>query len=114
VASAVEAAAVVQGDRPDVVLVAAALDEPGDGLTLAKELIAMDIPVLIMTGSQEHQRRLIKAGCPFLSKPFGVARLLAETRLLLDNAKERNAALAAILARMLVAEPEATGTSQPP
>ena len=31
VASAVEAAAVVQGDRPDVALVAAALDEPEDG-----------------------------------------------------------------------------------
>ena len=113
-ASAVEAAAVVQGDRPDVVLVAAALDEPGDGLTLAKELVALDVPVLIMTGSLEHRRRLIEAGCPFLSKPFGVARLLAETRLVLDNVKEHNAALAAILGRKLVAEPDATGTSQPP
>jgi DNA-binding response OmpR family regulator len=113
-ASAAAAAAIVQGDRPDAALVAAALDEHGDGLTLAKELIAMDIPVLIMTGSLEHQRHLIEAGCPFLSKPFGVSRLLAETRLLLDNAKGHNAVLAAILDRVLVAEPEATGTLQPP
>ena len=103
-ADADEATSAVLQDRPDAALVAAMLPGKSSGLRLARKLTAMDMPVLIMTGAPEQQQRLIDARCPFLSKPFSVSQLLAETRLLLSCAEQRTAALADSLDRTLSAD----------
>ena len=64
-ASAKEALAVALGDRPDAAIVDAIM--PGvHGLALARTLIGIGIPVMIISGAPELQRRLAAAGasCP--------------------------------------------------
>ena len=100
-ADADEAADLALQLRPDGALVDAVMPGGRSGLALARELISLDIPVLLMSGEPQHLHRLADAGCRVLSKPFPLDTLFAETRLLLADAERRKADLAASLDRLL-------------
>ncbi len=99
-ATADEAMAVVQNDRPDAAVIDAVLQRES-GLILARDVVALDVPVLVTSGEPGHQQRLRDADCYFLPKPFAISQLLVETRRLLDEAADRKALLAAGLDRLL-------------
>src|SRR5690242_1182140 len=82
---AMEALAAIEHDRPHAAIIDAVLPQVS-GLVLARTVIDLGVPVLIVSGEPGHQKLLLEAGCPFLLKPFRLAQLAAETRLLLDNA----------------------------
>ena len=107
-ATADDAMAAVQNDRPDAAIIDAVL-QLGSGLVLAREVVALDVPVLVTSGEPGHQQRLRDAGCYFLPKPFSISQLLVETRRLLDEAADRKALLAAGLDRLLHPRRERTG-----
>ena len=104
-ANAKEALAIALNDRPDAAIVDAVM--PGvHGLALARTLIGMGIPVMIVSGEPGFQRQLADAGCRFLAKPFRLPEIALELRLLLDNASRRTTDLAACFDRLLNADPE--------
>ena len=104
-ASAEEALAIALRDRPDAAIVDAVM--PGvHGLALARTLIGIGVPVMIVSGEPGLQRRLAEAGCRFLPKPFRLSEIAVEMRLLLDDASRRTTDLAACFERLLDAEPE--------
>ena len=100
-ADADEAGDVALRLRPDAALLDAVIPGRCSGLALARELISLDIPVLLISGEPQHLRRLADAGCRVLAKPFRLDTLFAETRLLLADAERRKADLAASLDRLL-------------
>ncbi len=87
--------AVLQG-MPDAAIVDVTAYH-GSGLALAKGLVGIGVPVLMMTGEPDHMRRLDDAGCRFLKKPFRLAVLESEVGLLIDDARSRLADLARAL-----------------
>jgi DNA-binding response OmpR family regulator len=104
-ASAEEALSVALGDRPDAAIVDAVM--PGvHGLALARALIGIGIPVMIVSGDPRLQRRLAEAGCRFLAKPFRLSEITVEMRLLLDNATQRATDLSASFERLFNEGPE--------
>jgi two-component system, OmpR family, response regulator MprA len=104
-ASAAEALSIALGDRPDAAIVDAVM--PGvHGLALARTLIAMGIPVMIVSGEPTLQRRLADAGCRFLAKPFRLSEIAVQMRLLLDNATQRATDFAASFERLFNDGPE--------
>jgi DNA-binding response OmpR family regulator len=104
-ASAAEALPIALHDRPDAAIVDAVM--PGvHGLALAHTLTGLGIPVMIVSGEPALQHRLAEAGCRFLPKPFRLAEIAVELRLLLDDASRRATDLAASFERLLNAEPE--------
>jgi DNA-binding NtrC family response regulator len=103
--SAKEALAIALNDRPDAAIVDAVM--PGvHGLALARTLIAMGIPVMIVSGNPVLQRQLAEAGCRFIAKPCRLSDIALEVRLLLDDASRRTADLLSSFDRLLDAEPE--------
>lgn len=103
--SAKEALAIALNDRPDAAIVDAVM--PGvHGLALARTLIGIGIPVLIISGEPELQRRLTEAGCRFIAKPCRLSEIALEVRILLDDASRRTANLLTSFDRLLDAEPE--------
>jgi DNA-binding response OmpR family regulator len=86
-------------DRPDAAIIDAVLPQV-PGLALACALVELGVPVLITSGEPLHQQLLSEAGCRFLQKPFHLSQLCAESRLLLDQGKQRLIDLAASLDRL--------------
>jgi DNA-binding NtrC family response regulator len=104
-ASAEEALAIVRCDRPHAAVVDAVM--PGvHGLALARTLIGLGIPIMIMSGEPGLQRQLTEAECRFLPKPFRLLEIAVEMRLLLDDATRRAMDLRASFERFLKAQPE--------
>lgn len=97
--SADDALATVAWDRPDAAIIDAVLPRVS-GLELARQMVDIGVPVLVMSGEPAQQQRLLENGCPFLPKPFSVKQLIAETRQLLDDAWRRKAELSVALARL--------------
>jgi DNA-binding NtrC family response regulator len=88
-----DALAVIERDRPDAALIDALMPEIS-GLILARRLLDVGIPVLLVSGHPGMEETLERAGCRFLEKPFRVGTLLAEMQALLDDAARRQADLA--------------------
>ena len=105
VESAEAALSVIAGDRPDAAVIDAVLP-CAPGLALARTVINLDIPVLIVSGEPQLQSLLIDGGCRFLLKPFRIRELVVETRVLLDNASRRRIDLGQSLDRLLTARRE--------
>ena len=104
-ASAKEALAIALHDRPDAAIIDAVM--PGvHGLALARTLIGIGVPVMIVSGEPKLQRQLAGVGCRFLEKPFRLSEVALELRLLLDDASRRTTDLAGCFDRLLNAEPE--------
>jgi two-component system, OmpR family, response regulator len=61
---------------------------PGeDGMALAKEVAADDIPVILVTGSHDHFESVEKSGHRYLFKPFRISSLLTLADELLQQSK---------------------------
>jgi DNA-binding response OmpR family regulator len=104
-ASAGEALSIALRDRPDAAIVDAVM--PGvHGLALARTLIGIGIPVMIVSGEPALQRRLAEAGCRFLLKPCRLSEIAVELRLLLDDASRRATDLATGFDRLFNGGPE--------
>jgi DNA-binding response OmpR family regulator len=102
---AMEALAVIGRDFPDAAIIDAVLPRT-PGLLLARTVVDLGVPVLIVTGEPTLPRHLAEAGCPFLLKPFRVSQLLAETRMLLDETAARRLEVGRALDRLLTARYE--------
>ena len=103
-ACAAEALAIVRRDRPDAAVVDAVM--PGvHGLALARTLIDIGIPVMIVSGEPGLQRQLLEAGCRFMAKPCRLSAIAVEMRLLFDDATRRATDVRASFDRLLNAEP---------
>lgn len=102
---AVEALAAIERDRPHAAIIDAVLPRV-PGLALARTVIEIGVPVLIVSGELRLQTLLAEARCPFLVKPFRLAQLAAETRLLLDTATARRFEVAQTLDRLMAATGE--------
>jgi len=102
---AAEALEAIDVDRPHAAIIDAVLPRIS-GLVLARTVIEIGVPVLIVSGEPHLQKSLAEFGCPFLLKPFPLAQLAAETRLLLDTATARRAEVMRALDRMLAAKEE--------
>ncbi len=98
--SAGEAVAMLQRDRPDAAIIDAVLPQVS-GLQLASQVLDLGVPVLIVTGEPATRAKLEAIGCPYLSKPFPINVLVAETNTLLGDAVERRAELALLLPRLV-------------
>ena len=85
---ATEALAAIERDPPHAAIIDAVLPRV-PGLVLARTVIDLGVPVLIVSGDLAVQKGLAEAGCPFLLKPFRLSELAAETRMLLDTATAR-------------------------
>lgn len=96
--SADEALAAILRDIPDAAIVDAVLPKVS-GLWLARQIADLGVPVLLTSGNPACIGTLADIGCPFLAKPFRLDQLWHETRLLIDDASDRAAALALALAR---------------
>jgi two-component system, OmpR family, response regulator len=104
-ASAKEALAIALNDRPDAAIIDAVM--PGvHGLALARTLIGIGIPVMIVSGEPELQRQLAEAGCRFIAKPCRLSDIALELRLLLDDASRRTADLLTSFERLLNTDPD--------
>ena len=86
-------------EKVDAAIVDAVLPRMS-GLALARELVELGVPVLIMTGAPEMGDTLERAGCPFLWKPFRINNLRQEIRVLINEAAQRRAELVLLLSRM--------------
>ena len=102
---ATEALEAIDRDRPHAAIIDAVLPQV-PGLVLARTVIDLGVPVLIVSGDPALQKGLAEAGCPFLLKPFHLSQLAAETRMLLDTATARKIEVARALDRMLAAKEE--------
>jgi len=102
---AAEAIDAIDRDRPHAAIIDAVLPRIS-GLVLARTVVEIGVPVLIVSGEPSHQRLLTEAGCPFLLKPFPLSQLAAETRMLLDTATARRLEVARALDRLLAAKEE--------
>jgi two-component system phosphate regulon response regulator PhoB len=72
-----QALPLLDGDRPDLVLLDAIL--PGmTGIEFAARAVSREIPVLLMTGEGAMETRLDSVGWPHLRKPFHLHELIAE------------------------------------
>src|SRR5215471_13498322 len=69
---AAEALETIDRDRPHVAIIDAVLPRVS-GLLLARTVIEIGVPVLIVSGDLAVQKGLAEAGCPFLLKPFPLA-----------------------------------------
>jgi len=98
--SADEAVVTLQRDRPDAAIIDAVLPQVS-GLQLASQVLDLGVPVLIVTGEPATRAKLEAIGCPYLSKPFPINVLVAETTTLLGDAVERRAELALLLPRLV-------------
>jgi DNA-binding response OmpR family regulator len=78
------AAEIMKRDRPDAAIIDAMLPR-GSGLGLAQRLIGAGIPVLLTSGHSALKERAKEIGCRFLSKPFPLSALIAQTRALLED-----------------------------
>src|SRR5262249_14229197 len=74
---ATEALAAIERDRPDAAIIDAVLPRI-PGLLLARTVIDLGVPVLIVSGDLALQKGLSEAGCPFLMKPFRLSQLAWE------------------------------------
>jgi len=102
--TAEDALGIIARDRPDAAIIAAVLPKLS-GIDLASRALDRSIPVLLTCGHPDTALKLEQAGCRFLMKPFRIKRLLAETRALLDDAQQREAALAIQLKRLVAGTP---------
>ena len=102
---ATEALEAIDVDQPHAAIIDAVLPRI-PGLVLARTVIDLGVPVLIVSGEPSHQKLLMEAGCPFLLKPFHLSQLAAETRMLLDTATARMLEIARTLDRVLAATNE--------
>jgi DNA-binding NtrC family response regulator len=100
VSSAIDALAVLRHDRPNGAIIDAAMPSAPD-TPLANQALLLGVPVLIITGAPPVQEILSAHDIPFLAKPFRIKDVIAETRLLLSESKERHAQLAMRMARMV-------------
>jgi DNA-binding response OmpR family regulator len=81
-----QALPLLDGDRPDLVLLDALL--PGmTGIQFAARAVSREIPVLIMTGEGEMETRLDSVGWPYLRKPFHLDALILEVRAAMTQAQ---------------------------
>jgi DNA-binding response OmpR family regulator len=99
---ATEAIAVIWSHPTDAAIIDALLPRIS-GLALARAVIDLGVPTLIISGDPSHQQLLAEAGCPFLLKPVRISELLAETRMLLENAMDQRLQCARALDRMISA-----------
>jgi DNA-binding response OmpR family regulator len=90
--TAEEALGVIARDRPDAAIVAGFLPKLS-GIAVASRALCSGIPVLLICGHLETVVKLERAGCRYLLKPVRIEALLAETRALLDDARQRQAEL---------------------
>jgi len=95
-----DALALLRRDPPDAAIIDAVLPQ-SSGLQLAGEILDRGVPVLIVTGEPATRERLESVGCPYLAKPFPINVLVAETKALLDEARQRRAELALLLPRLV-------------
>ena len=108
---ATEALAAIERDPPHAAIIDAVLPRI-PGLVLARTVIEIGVPVLVVSGDLALQKSLAAAGCPFLLKPFRLSELAAETRMLLDTATARKLEIARALDRMLAAKEELAAVSE--
>src|SRR5215471_11663251 len=108
---AAEALEAIDVDRPHAAIIDAVLPRIS-GLVLARTVIEIGVPVLIVSGDPALQKGLAEAGCPFLLKPFHLSQLAAETRLLLDTATARRNEVALALDRMIAAREELAAVAE--
>jgi DNA-binding response OmpR family regulator len=98
---AAEAAAALQQQRFDAAVVDAVLRQ-ASGVLLAIQLLALGVPVLLVTGEPAMQAKLDDIGCPYLAKPFPLNVLVSETNMLLDETAQRRGQLALLLPNLVV------------
>lgn len=97
--TAFDAIAAIDNERPNGAIIDAMM--PGvTHLEIAKHALSLGVPVLMMTGELDLQEALIAHGIRFVPKPFRIRDLVAETKLLLQQARERHAQLVVTMARL--------------
>jgi DNA-binding NtrC family response regulator len=97
--SADQALPLLDGDRPDLVLLDAIL--PGmTGIEFAARAVSREIPVLIMTGEGAMETRLENVGWPHLRKPFHLDQLIAEIRTAIGQRRENMRAIRQSIERL--------------
>src|SRR5262249_26079709 len=102
---AAEALEAIDRDRPHAAIIDAVLPRM-PGLVLARTVIELGVPVLIVSGALAAQKGLAEAVRPFPLTPFPLSQLAAETRMLLDTATARRIEVGRALDRMLAAKEE--------
>ena len=73
--------------RPDLALVNITLDQGDDGVALARDLQAMDIPVLFISGQPDRARLARAAGVASLAKPYSGADVVQSVDYLFRHAR---------------------------
>jgi DNA-binding response OmpR family regulator len=82
-----QALPLLDGDRPDLVLLDAIL--PGmTGIEFAARAVSRNIPVLLMTGESGMETRLESVGWPHLRKPFHLDALILEVHAAIAQSHE--------------------------
>jgi CheY-like chemotaxis protein len=110
-----DALALVDLDRPDVVLTDVIM--PGMlGVDLVPQLVRRDIPVLVMTGIPDARSHLDDVGWRHLVKPFRIEALLVELHSVLTDATQNLAMIRDTFARSFKARatPEVAIPRDPP
>lgn len=97
--TAFDAVAVLRRDRPHGAIVDFCLTS-AFGLMITSQALNLGVPVLITTGDLRTRERLRANGVPFLAKPYHIRDIVEQTRLLLEQARERHAQAAAQLVRL--------------
>lgn len=97
--SAAEAMAAVERRRPDAAIIDVTVPRIS-GLALARQIIDLGVPALVISGVPTYLERLTEVGCPFLAKPFRVEGLMAVLKPLLENGEAQLAPLRAGLDRL--------------
>jgi DNA-binding response OmpR family regulator len=92
--------ALLARDRPDAAIVEAVMPDVS-GTTIAGQVLAGGIPVLMMTGEPATHTLFGAYGIPFLAKPFHIGDLKSAWRRLLSDPTERHAALTAQIALLV-------------
>jgi DNA-binding response OmpR family regulator len=94
-----DAVSLLERHHPDLALVDIRI--PGiRGMEIGRRALAIDVPVVLMTGDLSVSDRLAENGIPHLLKPFPLAALFAAVRRELSRAAEYRWKLSQSLARL--------------
>lgn len=98
--TAFDAVAALRDERPHGAIIDVSMPVVS-GISIANQALSLGVPVLMMTGEPQTLEAFAANGIPFLGKPFRIAEVIGETRLLLREARERHAQLTMQMARVV-------------
>jgi DNA-binding NtrC family response regulator len=81
-----EAMAAARRERPDAAIIDPSMPKIS-GVELARQLLELGIPSLIMSGDPSWQKKLTDADCDFLAKPFHMDRFVTEMQTLVAESE---------------------------